>query len=198
MTRFMKSRRRGSRRPGGFTLLELMITLAVAAIALALAIPTFDDINQKRQTTSQAEELSAFLSHAMSEAVKSNQSVSVSLVHNSSTDWCIGAHEGAAACDCEQTDTTAADYCSIEGVADMMDSSAHPKAQMVSHSADTTFAFDPIRGILETADLGSDHNFKLQSDNGNYALQVEVGNTGRIKVCNPDSSRKVPGFDSCT
>lgn len=198
MKGFMNTGREGDRRVKGFTMLELMITLMVVAIAVALAVPSFENINQKRQTTSQAEELASFLAFAHSEAVKMNEPVSVSLVHNNANSWCIGANEGTGGCDCEETNTAAANYCSIDGVAVMMGSSTQPKSSMSAHSADTTFAFDPVRGILDTADLGQDHEFRLQSDNGKFALQVDIGPTGKVRVCNPDATKEVPGFDLCT
>ena len=44
----------------GFTLLELMIVMVIVAIGVALAVPAYQDLMQRRETTSKAEQLSAF------------------------------------------------------------------------------------------------------------------------------------------
>lgn len=193
-THFIHRGTRGNQQ--GFTLIELMITLVVVAVTLALAVPTYEDITQRRQTTAQAEELAAFLSYAQGEAIKSNQLISVELDHDADDDWCIGASEGAGGCECEEVDETDAEFCAVNGVPQIFANGGQPKARMVSHSADTVFVYDPVRGIKNTGDLAN-HAYTLQSENGNWSLQVNVGPTGRIRVCNPNASKKVPGFDLC-
>lgn len=181
----------------GFTLVELMITLVIVAIGVALAVPTYDDITQRRQTTAQAEELASWLEMARSEAVKSNREVSVQLSYTSATNWCIGANEGTGGCDCTETNTSAPSFCSLNGVPHRMDNTGATKSGMSSYSVDTTFVYDPIRGIKGDGDL-SNHAYTLESSNGHWSLQVDVGPTGKVQVCNPDGAKKVPGFDLCT
>ena len=194
----MKSRQGDGQTAKGFTVVELMIAVVVVAIGVALATPTYENIMQKRQTTAQAEELAAFLSYAQSEALKSNEQVSVELTYSTANNWCIGANEGNSGCDCTEVDSTSNDYCSLNGVAHMMDSSTQTRCSMSAYSADTMFTFDPVRGIMETVDLGNNHAFTMQSDNSHYALQVDVAVTGRIVLCNPDTNKEVPGFELCT
>jgi len=189
----MIRRTHAGRRVRGFTLIELLITLMVAAIGVALAVPTFRDINQRRQTTAKAEELATFLNYARSEAIKANAEISVSLVHNSDNDWCVGAVDGRAGCDCET-----ADSCVVDGVELVLGSSTMPKSSMTNHTADTTFVFDPVRGTKQDA-LGDlvDHSYEISSDNTHWALQVSIGPTGRVRVCNPADATEVPGFQDC-
>ena len=54
----------------GFTLIELMIALGIIAIITSLALPSYRTIIEKRQVTSGAEQLAAFLSSAQMESVK--------------------------------------------------------------------------------------------------------------------------------
>jgi len=65
------------KRSRGFTLIELMITLLLAAIILALGVPGFQDIVRNNRAATQSNELVAALSLARSEAVKRGARVSL-------------------------------------------------------------------------------------------------------------------------
>ena len=181
----------------GFTLLELMIVLAILAIGVALAVPSYSDVMQRRETTAQAEDLVTFVSYAQSEAVKFNEMISVHLTYTDKDNWCMGANEGSAPCDCTETNPAATNYCSLNGVTKIIDSSEQTKSSITAASTDKTLVFDPIRGTMAVADLGTSHGVTLGSDNGNWLLQVDVGATGRTRICNPDSTKAVPGYKSC-
>lgn len=61
----------------GFTLVELLITIVVAAILLAVAVPSFRDYQAGQQVRSTAADLVSAMNFARSEAVKRMASVSV-------------------------------------------------------------------------------------------------------------------------
>lgn len=64
-------------RPKGFTLLELMITLSVAAILLTIALPSFRGLMHRSQVSSASNELLGSLAYARTEAVNRGQLVSM-------------------------------------------------------------------------------------------------------------------------
>jgi type IV fimbrial biogenesis protein FimT len=61
----------------GFTLMELMVTVAVAAILLFVGVPTFQETINNNRLTSNANALLAALNLARSEAIKRNVRVTL-------------------------------------------------------------------------------------------------------------------------
>ncbi|MDG4559694.1 MAG: Tfp pilus assembly protein FimT/FimU [Candidatus Competibacter sp.] len=61
----------------GFTLMELMVTVAVAAILLFVGVPTFQETINNNRLTSNANALVAALNLARSEAIKRNTRVTL-------------------------------------------------------------------------------------------------------------------------
>ena len=61
----------------GFTLLEVLVVLALLAVLLSLAAPSFIGLRQKHQMQSQAEQLQASLLLARSEALRRQQRVTL-------------------------------------------------------------------------------------------------------------------------
>lgn len=81
----------------GFTLIELMVTLAVAAIILTVAVPSFRSIVQNNRLITQANELITGINLARSEAIKRGQSISICAANaaltgcsNTATAWNVG------------------------------------------------------------------------------------------------------------
>lgn len=73
----------------GFTLIELMITVAVLAIVMAIAIPSFTGLINSSRLTTQANDVVAALQMARSEAVRRNARVSFCGSANGAT--CVAA-----------------------------------------------------------------------------------------------------------
>lgn len=73
------------RRARGFTMIELMITVALLAIALSLGTPYIRDAVMNMRMTAQANDLMADLALARSEAVKRNVSVLLCTSTNGTT-----------------------------------------------------------------------------------------------------------------
>ncbi|WP_456361858.1 GspH/FimT family pseudopilin [Xanthomonas arboricola] len=73
------------RHRAGFTLIEIMVTVAVLGIVLAVAVPAFGTLIRSSRLTSNANEFVAALQLARSEAVRQNSLVAVCRSDNGST-----------------------------------------------------------------------------------------------------------------
>ncbi|WP_165782394.1 GspH/FimT family pseudopilin [Solilutibacter silvestris] len=78
------------RRERGFTLIELMVTVAVLAIVAAIAAPSFTQLILRSRLTSTANEVVAALQLARMEAIRRNGSTDVCPTTDGST--CSGAN----------------------------------------------------------------------------------------------------------
>ncbi|MFK7814877.1 MAG: GspH/FimT family pseudopilin [Gammaproteobacteria bacterium] len=72
-----------------FTLIELMIVIAVAAIVLTLGVPGFERTIERNQLSAYTNQLVSSLYFARSEAVRRNQSIKV--CHSNNATDCNGA-----------------------------------------------------------------------------------------------------------
>jgi type IV fimbrial biogenesis protein FimT len=72
----------------GFTLFELLVTLAVVAIVTTLAIPSFRQTIMNNRLTTQANEFITDLNIARSEAVK--QGNTITITSNNGNNWAAG------------------------------------------------------------------------------------------------------------
>lgn len=64
----------------GFTLLELMVTIAVVAILATVGVPGFRDLIQNNRVTTQTNEIVNALAFARTEAIKRGRAVEVDIV----------------------------------------------------------------------------------------------------------------------
>ncbi len=183
----------------GFTLIELMVVIAVVAIITSFALPSYRMLIEKRQVTSGAEQLAAFISSAQIEAVKRSNNVSVSYTTSDSDTWCVGMVVGLTACDCQETDPTSTSplACAIDTQLRVYTDAMVTYSDILqSMTGDGSFVYDPARGMMVT--VPDPVELKLQSEEGTYALNVQVNVTGRVKICNDVSANtQVPGFKQC-
>ena len=177
----------------GFTLVEVLMSIVLVAIGMALALPSFRDMVEKRQVTNGVEQLASFVNSAQGAAMKTNGEVWVSWTRMGANDWCIGANEEAA-CDCTQDNA-----CQVNGQDFVIDAShASPQVAMqpiVGGGDDSAYGFDPIRGLM--TDLDDSLALEIRSLSGDFRLSLMVNNTGRVILCSPDADYAVPGYALC-
>jgi len=181
----------------GFTLIELMITISIVAIITSLALPSYQTSLEKRQITSGAVQVGAFLSAVQIESIRRNDSIAVTYSHFAGDSWCVGNTIGTTACDCTITDISNVNACLIGGKLSVIsdDDLSHPEV-MNSMTGDGSFVYDTARGVM--LDHADQATFHFQSSAGTYALNVEITAIGRVKICSKDSTTQVPGFALCS
>jgi type IV fimbrial biogenesis protein FimT len=173
-----------------------MVSIALVAISAALALPSYQNMLEKRQLTSGVEQIAAFMNAAQLEAVRRNEPITIHYDRTDDDDWCVGAVVGAAACDCAEDDAGQADYCAIDGVHRVLNNADFGDSDLM-HKMDgnSSFTYDPVRGILlNTADAMS---MELHSEDGDYQLNIIVNATGEVSTCSKDSDHKIPGYPLC-
>jgi type IV fimbrial biogenesis protein FimT len=185
------------RRAAGYTLVELMFTIAILGIILAIALPTFSDYFEKNRLRGAADDTISFLAQARAEAVKRDRDVNVK-TGGSGAAWCLGANSAAdptlgeqvpAAEDC---DCTSAGACTIGGDAYTLDGAQY--TDVTIDAANDEFVFDSKVGTIDNLTGAA---FTLSSASDRWALRIDVSPLGQARACVPDGKDPLGGYKSC-
>lgn len=183
----------------GFTLIELMVTVAVVAVLLTAATPSFLDALEKSRLRAVADQVVDFINSARIKSVKQGRDINVAF-DGSTTAWCIGANVAAeptpgdpittaSACGCN----TAPAACVVEGQRSTLDPSSTQGITLSVVPAAITF--DNRLGTVSP--LGTTVT-KLISKRQNYQIQMTVTPLAQVSLCVPSTSRRaIAGIPSC-
>jgi type IV fimbrial biogenesis protein FimT len=182
-----------ARHESGFTLIELMVTLAVMAILAVVAAPNMQAFLDKNRVVGAAEAIYAQMQAARSEAVK--QSADMVVVFSSGTAWCAGFSRATGTpCDCTAA-VDAGDACAVlaDGVNPVLKvvSSTAFSGVTLAGGAPAQVTFNGVRGTVPTTETGV---IQVESGLGRQ-MQVQVNAIGRVRLCSPSGS--VGGYPSC-
>ena len=166
------------RHSGGFTLIELMVVIAVSAILLAVAAPNFSSMLVSTRLGSQATDLVSDLRLARNEAATRGAWVVVCPSTNgtacsaSTADWAGGR---LVFVDSDRSGTLATTETVLRSVA------ALSGATTIASSGFTNAAitFSPYGGLLQGGVPAVSGNFKLCSASSTTGRQVRVDASGR-------------------
>lgn len=196
---------RTRRRQGGMTLIELMVALALMAMLILMAVPSFTVAMQNRQIRTAADTIQNGLTFARTEALRRNRTIKFELVGGSG--WQVG---------CDPADPTVVDgeeNCpAILQTRNAAEGSANANvANAQLDSAGTVVVAPVFTGALRFTPLGritpdtlpGGHRaaFRVtnpmggtcQADGGEMrCLTVAVTSTGQVRMCDPAAAAGDP------
>ena len=196
----------------GFTMVELMITVVVIGIALALATPSYQKFVEKRELTAAAEDITNFIAVAQSLSIKRNQPVNISWDGSGShsSNFCIGLSEGTTSCDCWETNAADKDYCAVGDVPYVLQKTSFTRISnefLHFRPSDGNFSFDPVRGNLvgwsDSEVVDGDWLFYMHSNEGSgssryFGLEIKLWVTGKTEICFQDYRRMaISAYPDC-
>ena len=139
-------------RQGGFTIVELMVTLAIAAIIISIAAPSFKAIIDNNRVTTATNDFTASIALAKTEAVKRNTNAQI-CPSNGGSDWSGGYRIGIDLNgNCDFTDT-------VEEVE--LKIVAAPPSGVTIDSDLTKVEYRPLGGITTA---GSEQTIQFDAD----------------------------------
>ena len=176
------TRCRTARRPiRGVTLIESLITLAIAAVVLGTAAPSFETARARRQLDAVAAQIETDIQHARSLAVAHGATVRLGFVRDGRGS-CHVVHTGSAG-DC-RCDTVTGAPVAVAGAAPLQ--SARTALDVDANVA--SLGFDGVRGtVTPTATI------RVRSGAG--AIHQVVNIMGRVRSCSP--APVLPGHVAC-
>lgn len=174
-----------ARRSQGFSLLELLVTLAVLGIIVAVGVPSFLSMLQNSRLTGAAHESYALLQYARSDALRAGEPRYVVWQQNADN-WCA-AVATTASCDC------LTQSCAINGVSRRLDHTDYGQVSLTgaSFASGSYTAFDGMRGLAE-GHAGS-VTYQLPDT---AQVKVIVSALGRVRMC--QSATFSGGFPTCS
>lgn len=189
----------------GFSLIELMIGLAIVTILLVLGLPAFNTFLQNTQIRNAAETTLAGITLARVEAVRRNATVRFQLVSNltsgcalsaASLDWVVSQADPSGACDAAPSDTAPPQIIQTksarEGSSNVTVATGGRSTIVfnalgrVVGAGITTIDFSNTRGTCENVD----------PVNGTMrCLRILVSTGGQVKMCDPKVPLNSPPVD---
>lgn len=177
----------------GLTLIELVVTILVAGILIAIAIPSFNQMFQKNRLKGAAERLAAETQLARAEALARREPITVSIT--AGTDWCLGLDEGTAACDCSVDDVGDATACTLDGVLRVSRVADFEGVRVQGNDVSDTF--EPIRGRPEPANYDPTEWPVIFESAAGQEVGVRLTVLGSVHLCSPAGSGNIWDYPPC-
>jgi prepilin-type N-terminal cleavage/methylation domain-containing protein len=159
----------------GFTLVELLITIVVAAILLSIAIPSFLDMMDRRRIVGAADVLLADMRYAQAEAMKTNVAVVVTFTTGANWSYTMNTTPNKT--------TSGSDY----------RGSTLAISTAVSTAANA-ITFNPRRNTITPTPAAIEQMVTITSARGSV-LSLQVTPDSAMRLCTTTS---LSGYPSCS
>jgi type IV fimbrial biogenesis protein FimT len=166
------------KKQSGFSLVELLITLAVAAIIMSVGVPSFRSMTQNNRAATQTNQLVTAFNTARSESVKRGDEVTVcasadqatcSASSNWATGWILFADAGGTAGVFDAgTDTLIKVWPALGG-----------NTVLTSSSADSFVQYEGNGRITNAAQVG--FTLSVPGCTGNNVRNIQISIQGRVR-----------------
>lgn len=169
----------------GVTLIELMVIIALIAISLMIATPSFSGFFAKQKLRGLGGELLFFTKLAKAEAAKKS-SETYMVFNGSGTSWCVGLSEtNVPLCNCKNPST-----CTVDSIERVITSTDYTGVSFVSNSfPNGKITISPYKGRSRVGTA----TFSITADGVTKDLSLVRSAMGRDKVCSPsDNSLRYP------
>jgi len=170
-----RTRSARGRRARGLTLIELMMVLAVCAVLMSLAVPSFAQYLQRQRLKAAAQGLELDLHEARFEAARRGSALYVSF--RDGPDWCYTLSLSAG-CDCRVQQS-----CRLKAT-------RGSELRGVQLLAARELRFDPVTGQVDAPGMAA-----LWTGPSGERVQVSVGALGRPASCTLQGT--LPPLPSC-
>lgn len=184
-----------SRNTSGFTVIELMVTVAVMLVLLMIAVPSFEGLRLRSAIRGAGEQTLSFWNQARLESAKRNQLVKVGVVETGG-EFCLGAATTATdddlydePCDCFMTDVTDDTYCNVArfpgdgNQSEWKGVTLSGTAPTLGSDVDGLAVIEPKRTALMDPDAAGTISLVGPPGHFSYKLNLHVDRFGRAMLC---------------
>jgi len=182
----------------GFTLIELMVTIAVLSILLTIGVPSLTSFFDRQKVVSAAEDIYANVQLAKTLALGSTKPVTFKLFnYDSSTKGYFGiTDKSITTYSSECRDGTSLDDLTVSGMGYQVSADEHEGVTYeIGGDSDLRawcVQFDNVRGQVTTFN-NSDAKYFLDINYSDLTIRLKVSQLGRISLC----SNSVGSYADC-
>lgn len=182
----------------GYTLIEAMVVIAVLAIVLAIAIPSYSATTSRARLRAAVDHLRSDLSEARTQALQRGQPVYVNFWRSADgAQWCwsLSLQTG---CDCMQRDESSNRYCYLD-----IDTMRVPAVRLTRTVINTRYPQVKLDALPFGGSLRLSHvRPETLAGNASFSarelsLRLVASRSGRLRLCSPRGAQYWPGMPTC-